>query len=179
MTPAFFAQPWEFNCLKYIFKWSKNTGALSEQFFLNYTSMKCWVVKNSKIFQEIFFLNDGEKIPAGSGIVLLSNLVKCRARHRWQLAAHMEREGGPGRADRSEHSPEQGSSPGTPTLWAAVAGIFYLLIISLESPLLSEQLLNGCLHLPLVEIAEDTVTWRKQHLMKLSLADIQEHKLSE
>lgn len=67
-------------------------------------------------------------------------------------------EGVPGRADRSEHSPKPGGSPGTTTLWAAVAGIFYLLIISLEIPLVFEQLMNGCLHLLLVEIAEDTVT---------------------
>lgn len=62
MTSAFSAKPWEFNCPKYIFKWSKKYKSNVRLIFLNYASMKCWVVKNSKIFQEIiFFKRWGEK----------------------------------------------------------------------------------------------------------------------
>lgn len=49
------------------------------------------MAKNTNIYSGNNIFKQSVKIPAGSEIVLLSNLVKYRARHKWQFADHMKR----------------------------------------------------------------------------------------
>lgn len=54
--------------------------------------MKSCVVKNSTIFWRNNVFKQSAKTPAGREIILLSNLVKYRAKHKWQFADDMERD---------------------------------------------------------------------------------------